>query len=102
MVAYTYERPDARALDELEGLVRHLLDELGGWRRRCLKAEADLQQLRDSGGGRGAAPAAVRDRVVELERENQALRRRVDTARERVHALVGRLSFLEEQAGGVA
>ena len=47
-MAYTYERPDVRALDELETLVRHLLDELAGWRRRCLKAEADLQEAKKS------------------------------------------------------
>jgi FtsZ-binding cell division protein ZapB len=102
MVAYAYERPDLRAAEDLETLVRHLLDELGSWRRRCLKAEAELQQARESGGKGSPAPAAVRDRVVQLETENQALRHRVDAARERVQSLVGRLSFLEEQAGGVA
>jgi FtsZ-binding cell division protein ZapB len=101
-VAYAYERPDQRAAEELETLVRHLLDELAGWRRRGLKAEAELQQLRSGDGKAGAPPAAVRGRVVELETENQALRRRVDAARERVQSLVGRLSFLEEQAGGAA
>ncbi len=101
-MAYAYDRPDLRAAEDLEVLVRHLLDELGSWRRRCLKAEAELQQLRDSGSKGGPAPAAVRERVVQLETENQALRNRVEAARERVQSLVGRLSFLEEQAGGVA
>ncbi len=101
-MAYAYERPDLQAVEEVETLVRHLLDELGGWRRRCLKAEAELQQARESGPNAGSSPRAVRDRVVQLETENQLLRRRVDAARERVQALVGRLSFLEEQAGGVA
>jgi hypothetical protein len=97
-VATGYERPDFAAAAELETLVRHLLDELGGWRRRCLKAEADLQAVQGAGGG-GAGVAGLRDRVVQLETENRTLRHRVDAARERVQALVGRLSFLEEQGG---
>src|SRR5688572_33479737 len=95
-VAYTYERPDLRALDELETLVRHLLDELAGWRRRAIKAEAELQELRTTAGATGGDVSKVRKRVAELEAENQALRQRVDTARDRVRTLVGRLSFLEQ------
>ena len=95
-MAYTYERPDVRALDELETLVRHLLDELAGWRRRCLKAEADLQEAKKSTRGGGGDSAASRRRLAELETENQALRQRVDTARDRVKTLVGRLTFLEQ------
>lgn len=101
-MAYAYERPDLKAVDEVETLVRHLLDELGAWRRRCLKAESELQQLQQASSTGGPTPRATRDRVVQLETENQALRHRVDAARERVHSLVGRLSFLEEQAGGAA
>ena len=96
-MAYTYERPDVRALDELEQLIGHLLEELAGWRRRSLRAEADLQDLRaHSGPSAGPELAQARQRVIDLETENQALRQRVDTARERVRALVGRLSFLEQ------
>ncbi len=95
-MAYTYERPDVRALDELETLVRHLLDELAGWRRRAIKAEAELQELRTTAGATGGDVSKVRKRVAELEAENQALRQRVDTARDRVRTLVGRLSFLEQ------
>lgn len=101
-MAYAYDRPDLKAVDEVETLVRHLLDELGAWRRRSLKAESELQQLQQaSAGAGGPTPRATRDRVVQLETENQVLRHRVDAARERVQSLVGRLSFLEEQAGGV-
>ncbi|HET7109476.1 MAG TPA: hypothetical protein VFI41_01280 [Gemmatimonadales bacterium] len=101
-MAYAYDRPDLKAVDEVETLVRHLLDELGAWRRRSLKAESELQQLQQaSASAGGPTPRATRDRVVQLETENQVLRHRVDAARERVQSLVGRLSFLEEQAGGV-
>ena len=98
-MANVYERPDTRALNEVEQLTRHLLDELAGWRRRCLKAETELHDLRSAGGGAVDA-VKVRRRAAELESENLALRQRVDTARDRVRSLVGRLSFLEQ--GGEA
>ena len=94
-MAYTYERPDLRAVEEVEQHVRTLLEELAGWRRRCQKAEAELQELRAAGSG-GADLVKVRRRLAEAEAENVALRQRVDTARDRVRNLVGRLSFLEQ------
>jgi FtsZ-binding cell division protein ZapB len=98
-VTYHYERPDARALDELETLLRHVSDELAGWRRRCLKAEAELAEVRARGGTlAGPELTQATERLVALETENQALRQRVDRARERVRALAGRLSFLETSA----
>ena len=95
-MAYAYERPDVKALDELEQLARHMVDELAGWRRRYLKAEAELQELRSVGGGAGPDLIKARQRLAELEAENKALRQRVDTARDRVRGLMGRLSFLEQ------
>lgn len=95
-MAYNYERPDLKALDELEQLTRHLLDELAGWRRRCLKAESDLQELRAASAGSGKDPVRTSQRLTELEAENRALRQRVETARDRVRGLMGRLSFLEQ------
>jgi hypothetical protein len=44
----------------------------------------------------------TRQRVIELEMENLALRQRIDAARERLGTLAGRLSFLEQQGGGNA
>jgi predicted nucleic acid-binding Zn-ribbon protein len=77
-VAYSYDRPDLKALDDLEQTLRHLTDELAGWRRRSLRAEA------------------------ELEAENQALRQRIEAARERLSGLAARLAFLEQHGGGTA
>jgi cell division protein FtsB len=37
-------------------------------------------------------------RVADLEQENKTLRSRVEAARGRVHDLLSRLAFLEEQA----
>lgn len=101
-VAY-YERPDHKALSDLEQVVRHLAEELAGWRRRTLKAEGELQQARANGGVlAGPELTQARQRIIELETENQSLRVRIDAARDRLQALAGRLSFLEQHGGGNA
>ena len=98
-----YERPDQKAVDDLEQVVNHLAEELAGWRRRTLKAESELQQARANGGVlAGPELNLARQRVVELETENQALRMRIDAAKDRLQALAGRLSFLEQHGGGNA
>ena len=104
-MAYDGERVDGRVLDQLETVLRHVADELASWRARALKAEAELKEsgIRWSGGGAGAGGAAkpdaeTRGRVADLEQENRALRQRVEGARTRVHDLLSRLTFLEEQA----
>ena len=102
-VAYTYDRPDAKALADLEQLLKHLTEELAGWRRRTLRAEAELAEAQ-SHGGKVAGPELkeARRKVIELETENQALRHRIESARERLKALAARLSFLEQHGGGNA
>src|SRR6188472_3275877 len=49
-MTYTYERPDLKSLQDLERVLRHIGEEAGGWRRRALAAEAELQEARQSGG----------------------------------------------------
>lgn len=88
---YDSERADARALEQLEAILRDVAEELSSWRARALKAEGDAK-------GRGAAGVAASGRVPEIDAENRALRQRVEAARTRVQGLLGRLSFLEEQA----
>lgn len=99
-MTYDGERADAQALDQLEGIIRHVADELAAWHARALKAEADLKLVQPKGGGAGSAKhdAEVRGRIADLESENKALRQRVEAARHRVHELLGRLTFLEDQA----
>ena len=98
-----YERPDQKAVSDLEHVVHHLAEELAGWRRRTLKAEGELQQARENGGViAGPELSQARQRVIELETENQALRLRIDAAKDRLRALAGRLSFLEQHGGGNA
>ena len=102
-VVYHYERPDQQAMADLEQLLHHLAEELAGWRRRTLKAEAELQEVRANGGVlAGPELNQSRQRVIELETENQALRQRIDGAKERLKTLAGRLTFLEQHGGGNA
>jgi FtsZ-binding cell division protein ZapB len=102
-MSYYYERPDQQALIDLEQVVQHLAEELAGWRRRTLKAEGELQQARANGGViAGPELNQARQRVIELETENQALRLRIDAAKERLRTLAGRVSFLEQHGGGTA
>lgn len=74
------------SLDALEAILRDVAEELAGWRSRAQKAEAELKS-------RGTPV-----KNTELETENKVLRQRVEGARSRVHDLMQRLSFLEEQA----
>ena len=74
------------SLDALEAMLRDVAEELAGWRSRAQKAEAELKS-------RGTPV-----KNTELETENKVLRQRVEGARSRVHDLMQRLSFLEEQA----
>jgi hypothetical protein len=90
-------------LDQLETILRHVAEELTGWRTRALKAEAELKESGARGGGGGGGGAAkpdleTRGRLSDLEQENKTLRQRVEAARLRVHDLLSRLTFLEEQA----
>ena len=96
-MAYDGERSDAPVLDQLETILRHVADELALWRARAVKAEAELKES----GGRGPAAKLdpeTRGRVADLEQENKTLKQRVEAARTRVHDLLSRLTFLEEQA----
>jgi len=98
-LAYDGERADAQVLDQLETILRHVADELAGWRARAVKAEGELKESGGRGGGAVAKPdVETRNRVADLEQENKTLRQRVEAARLRVHDLLSRLTFLEEQA----
>jgi hypothetical protein len=95
----SYERPDTAAMRELGDLLEHIGEELAAWRRRSLKAEAELAEAR-SRGGVVAGPELIqtRQRSLEMDMENQALQQRIAVARERLVMLANRLSFLETDA----
>jgi chromosome segregation ATPase len=100
-LASSYERPDLAALDRLAPLVQTLAEELGAWRKRCQRAEAEAAEMKARGGTlAGPELTQVRQRIVDLERENQDLRQRIAVAREQLAALSARLVFLEDR--GVA
>lgn len=96
-----YARPDLLALEEVERLLGHLTEELATWRRRCLKAESELQSVK---GQEGMVPSddvvRLRARLLDLERENLNLSTRVDRARGMVTALQQRLAFVERETAG--
>lgn len=92
----SYERPDAIVLTKLERLVERLSEEVSQWRHRALRAESDLKATRGKGKrASGTEVLEARQRVVDLEIENQALRQRIDAAKTKVQTMAGRLAFLE-------
>ena len=93
-MTYVGERLEVReAIDQLEAILRDVAEELAGWRARALKAEAEVK----AGGGKVTA-AKHPSPSPDSEAENKVLRQRVEAARARVHELLQRLTFLEEQA----
>ncbi|MDB4880943.1 MAG: hypothetical protein JWL60_2389 [Gemmatimonadetes bacterium] len=91
-------RPETIAFHELETLVRHLGDELAGFRRRALLAEARLREV-DGGGAQSLMDAqrALADRCSTLEQENGALRTRLETATARAGQMLDRVRFIRQQ-----
>ena len=95
------DRPDNTAFRELETLVRHLGDELAGFRRRALLAEAKVREAESS----GTAPVVqqqrdLSDRATRLEHENAALKGRLDAATARTKQVLDRVRFIRQQAQG--
>lgn len=94
-------RPEAIAFRELEQLVRHLGDELAGFRRRALLAESRLRELESE----DAQPEmkeqlVLSERVTQLEHENAVLRGRLDSATARTRQMLDRVRFIRQQAQG--
>src|SRR5215207_1908658 len=95
------ERPEVLAFRELEQLVRHLGDELAGFRRRALLAEARLRELESE----DAQPEVrqqreLGDRLTQLEHENAILRGRLESATARTRQMLERVRFIRQQAQG--
>src|SRR5436853_3508267 len=91
-LAYDGERADAQVLDQLETILRHVADELAGWRARAVKAEGELKESGGRGGAAAAKPdAETRNRGADPEQENKTPRPRVGKARARGQELLPRL-----------
>ena len=89
------ERPDQRAFSELSALVRHLADELAAFRRRALVAEARVKDIEAQEGG--VADGQLAARAAELERENERLREKLETAAVRAKTMLDRVKYLRQQ-----
>lgn len=88
------ERPDLVAFRELEQLIHALGDEMAAWRRRAHEAEARLRTF-EAASPNGAESRS--GRVAALERENERLRTRLESARKRTAQLLERVRFLRQQ-----
>jgi hypothetical protein len=89
------EVSDVLAVRELATLVHHLADELAGFRRRALTAEARLKEVESHDGG--ALNLDLAKRVAELERDNERLQGKLDAASDRARAILDRVRFLRQQ-----
>lgn len=85
-------------IQELDALIRHMADELAGFRRRALLAEARLKEVEANEGG--AASLDLISRVAHLEQENERLHGRLDTAGARARQMLDRVRFLRQQTQG--
>ena len=93
------ERPEIIAFRDLEQLVRHLGDELAGFRRRALLAESRLKEFESEERAPDTTQqVALDERVTELEHENAVLRARLESATERTRQMLERVRFIRQQA----
>lgn len=86
-------------LDRLELTVRRLLDEHEALRRRAHAAEKRIRELEGSiaqlSPGKGD-PVQLADKARAVEKENQALHKRLELARDAVRRIQARLQLVEE------
>ncbi|HKP16363.1 MAG TPA: hypothetical protein VJT85_09860 [Gemmatimonadaceae bacterium] len=95
------ERPEGLAFRELEQLVRHLGDELAGFRRRALVAEARVREVESIESQPGIRQQReLGDRLNQLEHDNAVLRGRLEAATARTKAMLDRVRFIRQQAQG--
>ncbi|MDQ3401558.1 MAG: hypothetical protein M3470_11200, partial [Chloroflexota bacterium] len=72
-------------------------EELTGFRKRALQAEARLKEIDTAASSSKPTP----ERLAALERENKDLTRRLRTATERINGMLERVQFLREQSEAV-
>jgi hypothetical protein len=91
-------RPEVTAFHELQTLIHHLGDELAGFRRRALAAEARVRELEGKESRlANTSPRELADRCAVLEGENAVLRGRLDAASARTRQLLDRVRFIRQQ-----
>jgi predicted RNase H-like nuclease (RuvC/YqgF family) len=93
--------PDRERLAALERIAEAVAEEIAGWRKRCLEAEAEVEALKARTASFVSGDIAQgRQRNADLEGENRELRRRIAAAREQVEQLRTRLRFVAGEAAG--
>lgn len=86
--------PENPQFAQLGRLVHRLGDELANYRKRALTAESRLRTVEeDAARTAGTSP----QRVLELERENADLSRRLAVAKTRTEKMLARVRFLKQQ-----
>ena len=91
--------PENPQFAQLGRLVRRLGEELASYRKRALSAEARLRTVEEEASRvAGTSP----QRVLELERENAELNRRLAVVRARTEKMLARVRFLKQQRDGGA
>ncbi|MEO5569111.1 MAG: hypothetical protein ABIR92_11495 [Gemmatimonadaceae bacterium] len=88
------ERPDVAAYRELQTVVRSLVDELAGFRKRALAGEAKVKGFESATGSTAKTGA----RLAVLEAENARLRAQVERARSSSRGMLDKVRFLRQQA----
>jgi chromosome segregation ATPase len=91
---------DRPPIQELGALVHHLADELAAFRRRALVSEARLKEIEGHEGGAGAVNIDLASRVAHLEKDNERLQAKLETATSKAKQMLDRVRFLRQQAQG--
>lgn len=86
---------ESASFSQLEHLVRHLGEELAGFRRRAHAAETRVRTLESALELGGNVPSIERLRALEV--ENVELHARLAFATERTRQLLARVKFLRQQ-----
>ncbi len=87
-------RPDIAAFGELSFLIHQVGEELSGFRKRALQAEARLKSIAS---GTGGSSLAAEERVAQLEAENARLRDRLAQAEQQAARMLDQVVFLRQQ-----
>lgn len=100
-MASPYVPPDLERIEALERIAAAVAEEIAAWRKRCLAAETEVEELKARAASFISGDIALaRQRTADLESENRELRLRIAAAREQLEQLRTRLRFVEGQVTG--
>lgn len=91
------EVPESTSFRQLELLVRHLGEELAGFRRRAIGAESRVRALESELERNDASEPAGATELAALTAENAELRARLTWASDRTRQVLTRVRFLRQQ-----